>query len=41
MGIHDLEGDTIVLLIRTMVVDLLEATGMEHDEADAHLPVLG
>ncbi|GAB3850581.1 FUSC family protein [Nesterenkonia populi] len=41
LGIHNLEGDTIVLLIRTMVVDLLEATGMEHDEADAHLPVLG
>lgn len=40
LGIEALEGETEVLLLRTMVVDLLEATGMPHDEADEHLPVL-
>lgn len=40
LGVHNLEGETIVLLVRTMVVDLLEATGMDHDVVLDHLPTL-
>ncbi|NLS11116.1 FUSC family protein [Nesterenkonia sp. MY13] len=40
LGIDDLEGEALVLLIRTMVVDLLEATGADHDEAETYLPEL-
>lgn len=40
LGIASLEGEALVLLIRTMVVDLLEATGLDHEEAVEHLPAL-
>lgn len=40
LNIDDLEGETLVLLLRTMVVDLLEATGLDHDDADTQLPDL-
>lgn len=40
MGIETMEGQGLVLLLRPMVVDLLEATGMEHEEALGHLPRL-
>ncbi|WP_223881264.1 FUSC family protein [Nesterenkonia ebinurensis] len=40
LEISDLEGEALVLLIRTMVVDLLEATGSTHDDAVAYLPAL-
>ena len=40
LNIDDLEGEALVLLIRTMVVDLLEAAGYEHDDAQTYLPAL-
>jgi len=40
LSVDTLEGETVVLLLRTMVVDLLEATGLDHDDAVAHLPTL-
>lgn len=40
LDIHDLEGDALVLLVRTMLVDLLEASGADHDDAVAYLPSL-
>ncbi|MDO4919222.1 aromatic acid exporter family protein [Kocuria sp.] len=41
MGIRTMEGEALVLLLRPMVVDLLEATGVAHETATAHLPPLG
>ncbi|MCJ8503373.1 FUSC family protein [Kocuria flava] len=40
MGVRTMEGETLVLDTRPMVVDLLEAAGMTHDEARAQLPRL-
>jgi hypothetical protein len=40
MGMRTMEGETLVLDMRPMVVDLLEAAGMTHDEARAQLPRL-
>lgn len=40
MGIEGMQGEGLVLLLRPMVVDLLEAAGYEHDEAIAPLPRL-
>ncbi|MDO4255242.1 MAG: FUSC family protein [Kocuria sp.] len=40
MGIQTMEGQSLVLLLRPMVVDLLEATGMNHEDAVAILPPL-
>lgn len=40
LDIHDLEGEALVLLVRTMLVDLLEAAECEHDDAVAYLPSL-
>lgn len=40
MGVQTLEGESLVLLLRPMVVDLLEATGLEHEDALAVLPRL-
>lgn len=40
LGIDDLEGEALVLLVRTMMVDLLEAAGCEHDDAVGYLPAL-
>ncbi|RKQ33655.1 FUSC family protein [Kocuria tytonis] len=41
MGIRTMEGEALVLLLRPMVVDLLEAAGVTHDVAVRHLPALG
>ena len=40
MGVRTMEGETLVLDMRPMVVDLLEAAGMTHEEAVAQLPRL-
>lgn len=40
MGVRTMEGETLVLDMRPMVVDLLEAAGMTHEEALAQLPDL-
>ncbi|MUN64014.1 FUSC family protein [Kocuria sediminis] len=40
MGVRTMEGETLVLDMRPMVVDLLEAAGMTHEEARAQLPRL-
>lgn len=40
LEIEDLEGEGLVLLVRTMVVDLLEATECDHDDAVGYLPAL-
>lgn len=40
LDIDDLEGEALVLLVRTMVVDLLEAAECEHDDAVGYLPTL-
>lgn len=40
MGIETMEGQTLVLLLRPMAVDLLEATGEEHEETLSYLPRL-
>lgn len=40
MGVQTLEGQTLVLLMRPLAVDLLEATNLEHEEALTHLPHL-
>lgn len=40
MGVRTMEGQTLVLLMRPLVVDLLEATNLEHEEALSHLPHL-
>lgn len=40
LGIHRLEGEAMILLFRPLVVDLLEATGLEHDESRDFMPEL-
>ncbi|MCG2624254.1 FUSC family protein [Arthrobacter sp. I2-34] len=40
MGVRGLEGEGLVLVFRPLVVDLLEATGVSHDEAADYLPRL-
>ncbi|MFI7484012.1 aromatic acid exporter family protein [Kocuria sp. M1R5S2] len=40
MGVRTMEGEALVLDMRPMVVDLLEAAGMTHEEALAQLPRL-
>ena len=40
MGVRTMEGETLVLDMRPMVVDLLEAAGMTHEEARDQLPHL-
>ncbi len=40
LGIQKLEGEGLVLVFRPLMVDLLEATGLTHDEAAAYLPKL-
>lgn len=40
MGVQTLEGQTLVLLMRPLAIDLLEATNLGHEEATAHLPAL-
>ena len=40
MGIEGMQGEGLVLLLRPMVVDLLEAAGYDHERAVAPLPRL-
>ncbi len=40
LGIQRLEGEGLVLLLRPLVVDLLEATGLSHEDAADYLPRL-
>ncbi|MDO5493259.1 MAG: FUSC family protein, partial [Nesterenkonia sp.] len=40
LSISTLEGEAMVMLLRPMVVDLLVAVGMPHEEAVEHLPHL-
>ncbi|MDQ4501391.1 FUSC family protein [Sinomonas sp. ASV322] len=40
LHVERLEGEALVILIRPMLVDLLEATGYEHEDAVALLPGL-
>ncbi len=40
LRIQRLEGEGLVLLYRPLIVDLLEATGLPHDEAAGYLPKL-
>ncbi|BBE21230.1 FUSC family protein [Arthrobacter sp. MN05-02] len=40
LGISRLEGEGLVLLLRPLVVDLLEATGLSHEDAADYLPRL-
>jgi uncharacterized membrane protein YgaE (UPF0421/DUF939 family) len=40
LRVERLEGEALVILLRPMVIDLLEATGYEHQEAVALLPRL-
>lgn len=40
LSISRLEGEGLVLLYRPMIVDLLEATGLDHEEARSYLPEL-
>ena len=37
MGVTNIQGDALVMLFRPLVVDLLEATGLSHEEAASHL----
>lgn len=41
MGVRTLEAEALVLMLRPLVVDLLEASGLTHDEATAMLVPLG
>ena len=38
LGGGSVHGEALVMLLRPMMVDLLEATGAPHDEARAYLP---
>jgi len=40
LGVEGLQGEGLVLLLRPMIVDLLEAAGRNHDEAIEALPKL-
>lgn len=40
LGIGTLEGETVVLLLRTLVVDMLQAAGASHRDAQEQLPAL-
>lgn len=40
LDVDTLEGEAVVLLLRTMVLDLLESTGIDHDDAADYLPKL-
>ncbi|MFP5312301.1 MAG: FUSC family protein, partial [Actinomycetes bacterium] len=40
LDVQRLEGETVVMLFRPLMVDLLEATGMDSDEARDVLPAL-
>ncbi|MDO4898165.1 MAG: FUSC family protein [Rothia sp. (in: high G+C Gram-positive bacteria)] len=41
MGVRTMEAEALVLMLRPLVVDLLEASGLTHDEAAAMLVPLG
>lgn len=41
LDVDTLEGEAVVLMLRTMIVDVMEAAGLTHEEAEEHLPNLG
>ncbi len=41
LGAGTLHGEALVMMCRPMMVDFLEATGSDHDEATSYLPTLG
>lgn len=41
MGVRSMEAEALVLMLRPLVVDLLEASGLTHDEAASMLVPLG
>ena len=41
MGVASFEGESLVLMLRLMTVDMLEATGLGHEQASAALVKLG
>ena len=41
MGVATFEGESLVLMLRLIVVDFMEATGMSHKDAVAVLVPLG
>ena len=40
LGVAGVQGEGLVLLLRPMLVDLMEAAGLDHDDAVAYLPRL-
>jgi hypothetical protein len=38
LGVRSIEGESLVMVFRPLIVDLLEATGVSHDEAAGYLP---
>jgi uncharacterized membrane protein YgaE (UPF0421/DUF939 family) len=40
LGVDSAEGEALILIFRPLVIDLLEASGLSHDEAREHLPPL-
>lgn len=40
LGAVTFEEETVVLLMRSLVIDLLEATGLSHEDATLYLPDL-
>ncbi len=40
LNVHRLEGEGLILLFRPLIVDLLEAAGLSHEDAAAYLPRL-
>jgi hypothetical protein len=40
LGVRTMEGEALVMVFRPLIVDLLEATGVPHDEASGYLPRL-
>ena len=41
LGVETFEGESLVLMLRLITVDMLEATGMDHEDASAMLVPLG
>ena len=41
LGVETFEGESLVLMLRLITVDMLEATGMDHEDAVAALVPLG
>ncbi|WP_226338438.1 FUSC family protein [Arthrobacter sp. UM1] len=40
LEVSTLEGESLILILRPLIVDLLESTGLSHEDAREHLPSL-